>query len=176
MSAHLSHLWAGWRSAYISAVTEPDDVSLLPDDSGSLFERILRRPDDEAFIVHRGPTCAVLLNAYPYNNGHLLVLPNRAVPELEDLTAEELAEMATLTRDAVIALKAAYRCDGVNVGMNLGRASGAGVPDHLHTHVLPRWSGDTNFVTAVALTRVLPEPLDETWRKVRAAWPTASAR
>jgi len=167
----LSHLWAGWRSEYISAVTTPEDRSLKPDETGSLFERILAMADDEAFVVHRGETCAVLLNAYPYNNGHLLVLPQRAVPELEDLTPAELAEMGTLCRDGVVALKAAYRCEGVNVGMNLGSASGAGVPDHLHAHVLPRWSGDTNFVTAVALTRVLPEPLDETWRKVRAAWP-----
>lgn len=170
-SPSLDHLWAGWRHAYITAVSEPDDTSLEPDDTGSLFERILRRPDDEAFVVHRGPTCAVLLNAYPYTSGHMLVLPNRAAAELEDLTPEELAEMATLTRDAVVALKTAYRCEGVNVGTNLGRAAGAGVPTHLHTHVLPRWEGDSNFMTSVALTRVLPEPLDVTWRKLVDAWP-----
>jgi ATP adenylyltransferase len=167
----LDHLWAGWRHAYITAVSEPDDTSLDPDESGSLFERILRRPDDEAFVVHRGATCAVLLNAYPYTSGHMLVLPNRAAAELEDLTGEELAEMAALTRDAVVALKAAYRCEGVNVGTNLGSAAGAGVPSHLHTHVLPRWAGDSNFMTSVALTRVLPEPLDATWRKLVEAWP-----
>jgi ATP adenylyltransferase len=167
----LDHLWAGWRHSYITAVSEPDDTSLEPDETGSLFERILRRPDDEAFVVHRGPTCAVLLNAYPYTCGHMLVLPNRAVPDLEQLTPEELVEMAELTRDAVKALKAAYRCEGVNVGTNLGRAGGAGVPSHLHTHVLPRWEGDSNFMTAVALTRVLPEPLDVTWRKLHDAWP-----
>jgi ATP adenylyltransferase len=170
-SPSLDHLWAGWRHAYINAVSEPDDTSLEPDHTGSLFERILRRPDDEAFVVHRGPTCSVLLNAYPYTSGHLLVMPNRAVAELEQLTAEELSEMATLTRDAVVALKAAYRCEGVNVGTNLGRAAGAGVPTHLHTHVLPRWEGDSNFMTSVALTRVLPEPLDVTWRKLVDAWP-----
>lgn len=167
----LDHLWAGWRHAYINAVSEPDDTSLDPDETGSLFERILRRPDDEAFVVHRGPTCSVLLNAYPYTSGHVLVLPNRAVAELEQLTADELTEMAALTRDAVVALKAAYRCEGVNVGTNLGRAAGAGVPTHLHTHVLPRWEGDSNFMTSVALTRVLPEPLDVTWRKLVDAWP-----
>ena len=85
---------------------------------------------------------------------------------------EELEEMAHLSRDAVIALKSAYRCDGVNVGLNLGRAAGAGVPDHLHTHVLPRWDADSNFMTSIALARVLPEPLDATLQKVRAAWPT----
>jgi ATP adenylyltransferase len=170
-SPALAHLWAGWRSTYIAAVSEPDDISLAPDADGSLFERILRLPDDEAFVVHRGPTCSVLLNAYPYTSGHVLVLPNRAVAELEDLDDAELAELARSTRDAVVAVKSAYRCDGVNVGMNLGRAGGAGVPDHLHAHVLPRWSGDTNFMTSVALTRVLPEPLDETWRRLTEVWP-----
>jgi diadenosine tetraphosphate (Ap4A) HIT family hydrolase len=171
-SPALDHLWAGGRHAYITAVSEPDDVSLEPDETGSLFERILRRPDDEAFVVHRGPTCSVLLNAYPYTSGHMLVLPNRAVAELEELSPEELTEMAVLTRDAVAALKVAYRCEGVNVGTNLGRAAGAGVPTHLHTHVLPRWEGDSNFMTSVALTRVLPEPLDVTWRKLADAWPS----
>lgn len=170
-SPALGHLWAGWRSAYIDAVSEPEDTSLEPDDTGSLFERILRLPDDEAFVVYRGVTCSVLLNAYPYTSGHLLVLPNRAVPALEDLGVDELTELAVLTRDAVAALKAAYRCEGVNVGTNLGKAAGAGVPDHLHTHVLPRWAGDSNFMTSVALTRVLPEPLDVTWRKLVEAWP-----
>ncbi len=167
----LDHLWAGWRHAYITAVSEPTDTSLEPDDTGSLFERILRRPDDEAFVVHRGTSCSVLLNAYPYTSGHMLVLPNRAVADLEDLTPDELGEMATLTRDATVALKRAYRCEGVNIGTNLGQAAGAGVPTHLHTHVLPRWAGDSNFMTSVALTRVLPEPLDVTWRKLAEAWP-----
>jgi len=168
----MDHLWAGWRHAYITAVSEPDDTSLDPDETGSLFERILRRPDEEAFVVHRGAACSVLLNAFPYTSGHMLVLPNRAVAEMEDLTAEELTGMAELTRDAVVALKAAYRCEGVNVGTNLGKAAGAGVPSHLHTHVLPRWEGDSNFMTSVAMTRVLPEPLDVTWRKLHDAWPT----
>jgi len=168
----MDHLWAGWRHAYISAVSEPADTSLEPDRTGSLFERILRRADDEAFVVHRGTNCSVLLNAYPYTSGHMLVLPNRAVAELEELTAAELNEMAELTRDAVVALKAAYRCEGVNIGANLGRAAGAGVPTHLHTHVLPRWEGDSNFMTSVALTRVLPEPLDVTWQRLTEAWPS----
>jgi ATP adenylyltransferase len=167
----LDHLWAGWRHAYITAVSAPDDTSLDPDETGSLFERILRLPDDEAFVVHRGPTCAVLLNAYPYTSGHMLVLPHRAVAELEELTDVEMTEMAVLTRDAVVALKAEYGCGGVNIGTNLGRAAGAGVPTHLHTHVLPRWEGDSNFMTSVALTRILPEPLDVTWRRLVDAWP-----
>ena len=102
------------------------------------------------------------------------MVPNRAVAEFEQLDAAELHELADLTRDAVVALKEAFRCEGVNVGTNLGAAAGAGVPSHLHTHVLPRWSGDTNFMTSVALTRVLPEPLDVTWRRVRDAWPAGT--
>ena len=167
----LDHLWAGWRHSYINAVND-DDAILAPDRSGSLFERILRLSDEAGMIVHRGATCSVLLNAYPYTNGHLLVLPNRAVADYEGLTEQELGEMARLQRDAVLALKRAYRCDGVNVGLNLGRAAGAGVPDHVHAHVLPRWDADSNFMTAVANTRVLPEPLDETWRRVRTNWPS----
>lgn len=169
----LDHLWAGWRSTYITAVTE-DDAQLSPDATGSLFERILGSglPDDEAYVVHRGDTCSVLLNAYPYTNGHLLVLPNRAEPDLEGLTPAEQVELWQLVSDGVVALKAAYRCEGVNLGMNLGRAGGAGVPDHLHVHVLPRWEGDTNFMTSVAETRVLPESLGDCWAKLRAAWPS----
>lgn len=170
-SPRLDHLWAGWRLSYITAVTQPEDTSLDPDENGSLFERVLALSDDEGMIVFRGATCSVLLNAYPYTSGHLLVVPNRAVADLEDLDDEELEEMSHLSRDAVVALKGAYRCDGVNVGLNLGRAAGAGVPDHLHTHVLPRWDADSNFITAVALARVLPEPLDATLEKIRTHWP-----
>jgi len=168
----LDQIWAGWRLSYITSVTRPEDTSLDPDEQGSLFERILSLSDDDGMIVHRGASCSVVLNAYPYTSGHLLVVPNRAVAELESLSEEELGEMALLSRDCVLALKQAYRCDGVNVGMNLGRAAGAGVPDHLHTHVLPRWDADSNFMTSVALARVLPEPLDATLEKVRAAWPS----
>jgi len=170
-SPRLDHLWAGWRLSYITAVTQPDDTSLDPDENGSLFERVLALSDDEGMVVFRGAKCSVLLNAYPYTSGHLLVVPNRAVAELEDLTDDELEEISHLSRDAVVALKSAYRCDGVNVGLNLGRAAGAGVPDHLHTHVLPRWDADSNFMTAVALARVLPEPLDATLQKIRTSWP-----
>jgi len=168
----LDHLWAGWRHSYVESVTSGADMSLEPNEQGSLFERVLALSDEAGFVVFRGDTCSVLLNAYPYTSGHLLIVPNRAVAELEDLNDDELVEMAHHSRDAVVALKVAYQCDGVNLGLNLGRAAGAGVPSHLHTHVLPRWNADSNFMTSIALTRVLPEPLDETWRKVRAVWPT----
>jgi ATP adenylyltransferase len=170
----LEHLWSGWRSPYVGGVIE-DRVAdgPAPEVGGSLFERILGSglPDEETMVVHRGATCAVLMNIYPYTNGHVMVMPQRAVADLEDLTPEEQAELWTLVRDATVALKAAFRCEGLNVGANLGSAGGAGVPDHLHIHVLPRWQGDTNFMTATANTRVLPVSLQESWQRLRAAWP-----
>lgn len=165
----LDHLWAGWRSVYIAAVTD-DPAPLRPDEQGSLFERILALPDEEGLVVHRGQRCSVVLNAYPYTNGHCLVLPNRATADLDGLDEDEHAELWRLVRHAVAVLRAAYGCDGVNVGLNLGAAAGAGVPDHLHVHVLPRWGGDTNFMTAVADARVLPEPLTSSWQRLRDAW------
>jgi diadenosine tetraphosphate (Ap4A) HIT family hydrolase len=161
--------WAGWRHEYIDAAIAQDGT----EGEGSLFERILGSglPDEEAYVVARGPVVSALLNAYPYNSGHLLVMPNRAVPGLDDMTEDEEAALWRTVRQGVTAITAAYAPEGVNVGLNLGRAAGAGVPDHLHVHCLPRWSGDTNFMTAVAETRVLPEPLDVTWRRLRDAWP-----
>ena len=128
-------------------------------------------PDAETHIVWRGEHCFAILNAFPYTNGHLLVMPYREVGELDDLTPGEHAELWAGVTDAVAALRAAYRPDGVNSGMNLGRPAGAGVPSHLHVHVLPRWNGDTNFMTAVADVRVMPESLPDSAAKVRAAWP-----
>lgn len=169
----LERLWAGWRLAYI----EDADAS-APSAEGSLFERILalEESDDRTYVVWRGTHCFAILNAYPYASGHMLLMPYRAVAELEDLTEDEARELWLGVRQAVVALKAAYRCEGVNVGLNLGRAAGAGVPDHLHVHVLPRWAGDTNFITSVAEARVLPEALDASWEKLRTAWPKHEGR
>jgi ATP adenylyltransferase len=168
----LEQLWAGWRAEYLRRITE-DDRTIRPDGQGSLFERILSLSDEEGLVVHRGAGVATLLNAYPYANGHLLVLPARAAADLVELDDDVSRALWAEQCAAVEALRAAYSCAGVNVGMNLGRAAGAGVPDHLHVHVVPRWEGDTNFMTAVAGARVLPEPLDLTWRRVRDAWPGA---
>jgi ATP adenylyltransferase len=165
----LDRWWAGWRHEYINAAFAQD----LEEGEGSLFERLLGADvaDREAYVVRRGPVVSAILNAYPYNSGHLLVLPNRAVPKLGGLTDEEELELWRTVRRGVAAIEAAYSPEGVNVGLNLGRAAGAGVPDHLHVHCLPRWAGDTNFMTAVAETRVLPEPLDVTWQRLTDAWP-----
>lgn len=187
----LQRLWAGWRSAYLDTI-EPAMPGSVPPDSRptgtpppppppgaavepgrSLFESILGSglPDEETFIVWRGPRCFALLNLYPYTSGHVLVLPNRAVQDLEALDEDTSDELWRTVRRAVAAVKTAYQPDGINVGANLGRAAGAGVPDHLHVHVLPRWSGDTNFTTTIAELRVVPEPLPVTWSKITQAWP-----
>jgi len=173
------HLWAGWRSDYVTSVSDtfgPPEESAEPDGGdppeNCVFCRILADADaDERYVVHRGPHTAVILNAYPYASGHLLVLPTRHLRRLGDLDAAESAELWTTTLDAAAALQRAYSPDGLNLGANLGRAAGAGLPDHLHLHAVPRWVGDTNFMTAVASVRVLPEALAESWRRIVAAWP-----
>ena len=169
----LARLWAGWRTAYIQRISD-DAAEIRPDGSGrSLFERIYASdlPEEDTHILWRGHSCFAVLNAFPYGSGHLMVLPQRAVPDLGDLTEAESTELWAGVQTAVAAIRAAYQPDGVNVGINLGAGAGAGVPDHLHVHCLPRWSGDTNFMTTVGETRVLPEPLSVSWRKLRDAWP-----
>jgi diadenosine tetraphosphate (Ap4A) HIT family hydrolase len=165
----LERMWSGWRSSYVSSVGTVDDAG-----EGSVFTRILTSglSDDEANIVHRGPTCFAILNAYPYGTGHLLVLPYRELADLEELTADETSELWATVTDAVRAVKTAYHPEGVNVGVNLGAPAGGSVSDHLHVHVVPRWTGDANFMTAIANTRTLPEPLAETATKIRIAWPS----
>ncbi len=164
----LERLWAGWRTTYVqSAAATPESESRSP------FVAILAsgRPDTETHIVWRGEECFAILNAFPYTNGHLMVMPYRDVGELDGLTPDEHRELWAGVTQAVAAIRAAYRPDGINLGMNLGRAAGAGVPTHLHVHVLPRWNGDTNFMTSVAEVRVLPETLSSSAARIRAAWP-----
>ena len=117
-------------------------------------------------IVARGRLSFVILNLYPYNNGHLMVVPNRHVPNLASMRGDELAELMQFTRRAEMVLNEAYKPQGINVGINLGRPAGAGVADHLHVHLVPRWSGDTNFMTVVGNVRVVPEALDATKAKL----------
>jgi ATP adenylyltransferase len=124
--------------------------------------------------VHRARSCFAILNAFPYSIGHVLVLPYREIAELEQLDVEEAAELWSTVTDAVRAVKAAYAPEGVNVGINLGRPAGGSVSQHLHVHVVPRWTGDANFMTATANTRTLPEALPDTATKLRAAWPAAT--
>lgn len=134
---------------------------------GCVFCDALARDATAALLLFRGERCFVILNLYPYNNGHLMVVPNRHIPTLVSATSEELAEMMELTRRAEVALNQAYHPQGINIGINLGRAAGAGVLDHLHIHVVPRWAGDTNFMSVVGNVRVLPEELEQTAARLR---------
>lgn len=172
----LDHLWATWRSAYVSKIADTRALP-SPEDAGgrSLFERILAGADEEgdeaAGIVHRGSTCFVLLNLFPYTSGHLMVLPKRAVSDLDELGDEEHVELWSTVRDAVAALRRAFSCEAVNVGLNLGAAAGGSQSDHIHVHCVPRWQGDANFIGVTAETRVLPISLAEAGAMLRAVWP-----
>jgi ATP adenylyltransferase len=134
--------------------------------SGCLFCHT-NEPGRDALILHRGRTCYVILNLYPYNNGHLMIVPNRHLASLEATSADEREELMALTRYAEIALMEAYTPQGINIGINLGRPAGAGVLDHLHVHAVPRWNGDTNFMTVIGDTRVLPEDLQATKKRLQ---------
>ncbi len=168
----LPRLWAGWRSEFVEAAATPPSPTSRDD---CVFDAILESglPDTETHILwrHPGGLAFAILNAYPYTNGHLMVMPTRHVADLENVTAEEAAAIWSGLAGAVRAIKAAYRPDGLNLGANLGRAAGAGVPGHFHLHALPRWNGDTNFMTSVAETRVLPEALSASASRLREAWP-----
>ncbi len=149
----MDRLWAPWRLSYVTAASTPVSECVFCD-------AYTGRRDD--LLLLRGQHCFVILNLYPYNNGHLMVVPNRHVSALEALEPDEQIEMMTLARWSEMALNEAYRPHGINVGINLGKAAGAGIENHLHVHFVPRWSGDTNFMTAVGETRVLPEELAAT--------------
>ena len=163
----LDRLWAGWRSEYIEGATGGG----ADDGAGCVMCR-LADPDqsmEEGHVLWRGLLVAAALNAYPYTSGHLMVMPRRHVGELEDLEQAEATELWAGVTTAVGAVKRAYRPEGLNVGINLGRAAGAGIPGHLHVHVLPRWAGDSNFMTSVAEARVMPETLSRSAQRLRAA-------
>ena len=155
-------LWAPDRLTYVKA--DKGD--------GCPFCSIPSLDDAEALLVHRGATCYVVLNLYPYNPGHLMVVPYRHVAGYEELTPAEVAEVGALTQDALRALRSASGAHGFNVGLNLGVVAGAGIAQHLHQHVVPRWGGDANFMPIVGQTRVLPQLLGETREMLAAAWPS----
>ena len=159
-------LWAGWRASYIETI----DIAPRPD--GCLFCGLLELPDADAFILERSEHCFAVMNAYPYTSGHVMVVPMRHVASITDLDATEAAALMGGTQRATSAVDRVYGPEGINIGANIGRAAGAGIPGHVHMHVLPRWNGDTNFMTAVAETRVLPESLRHSYDKLQAAWTT----
>jgi ATP adenylyltransferase len=157
----MDRLWSPWRLAYVTGASTPSPSGCIFCDAAAGTEA------SESLVLVRAPLAYVILNLYPYNNGHLMVVPNRHVASLAGATAEELAALMQLTRDAEIALAEVYQPQGINVGINIGRAAGAGIVDHVHIHLVPRWIGDTNFMMAVGETRVLPELLDQTAVRLR---------
>ena len=187
----VERLWAGWRIPAMmtdreaAAAGVADSSGTIPgtvpgagtgpdDDSGrTLFEAILGSglPDDKTHIVHRGERVFAILNRYPYSTGHLLILPYRPIADLEGLDLDERRELWDTVHDAVAAVNAAFSPHGVNIGANLGEGAGPSVHDHVHIHVLPRWRSDTNFMTAVADVRVLPQTLQDCWERLTAVWP-----
>jgi len=148
-------------------------VTRSEDTPGCVFCIARTIGEGKQLIVHDGKLAYVILNKFPYNAGHLMVVPHRHVATMAGLEDSELTEMAKLTQLSERVLTEAYSPQGINVGMNLGRPAGAGIVDHLHIHLVPRWNGDTNFMTTVAETRVLPEDLPSSWQRVRAAWPAS---
>ena len=155
----MDHLWTPWRSTYITSSRK---------ESGCIFCNAATSVDDESnLVVERGEHCFVILNRFPYTSGHLMIAPYAHISRLNDATQESIDEMMRLLRRAETALEQAYRSEGINLGMNLGRAAGAGIAEHIHMHMLPRWTGDANFMTSVANTRVIPESLDQTYAKLR---------
>jgi ATP adenylyltransferase len=157
-------LWAPWRLEYIRQADELD---------GCVFCLAAKGPDEETLVVHRGGSAFVLLNRFPYASGHVMVAPFRHVGEFGKLDDVEALEAHRLAAQAMTALAAVYSPEGHNVGWNLGRIAGAGIVDHVHLHLVPRWAGDTNFMPVLADVKVLPEHLAETREKLAAAWPSA---
>ena len=160
----MEQLHAPWRIDYILAPKEPS-----PD--GSLFSKIAQSDqDEENLVIHRAKTCFALLNRYPYNGGHAMVVPYKQAADLHELTDGELAGLMQLTRHCQAIISTVMNPDGFNIGLNLGRVAGAGIIKHLHMHVVPRWNGDTNFMPVLANTSVVPEALKETAAKLREAF------
>lgn len=159
----MDYLWSPWRYRYL--------VDPKPPEAGCVFCRIAASANDrENLVVHRGARTFVVLNRFPYTSGHLMVLPYQHAGDLSAIDDSTAVEMMLMTRTATRHIQAIYKPEGVNLGMNLGEAAGAGVAAHIHMHVLPRWFGDANFMTTVAETRILPEELDVTWSRLSAAF------
>lgn len=155
-------LWSPWRMEYLERDKRLTDTCVFCD-------AIQDTHDRANLVLHRDESCFVIFNRYPYNNGHLLVVPNRHVGDLDDLTSDESANVMHVARYGVRLLRGALRPDAVNVGMNLGSAAGAGILDHVHLHIVPRWEGDTSYMTVLSETRVIAEVLSETFDRLKAA-------
>ena len=153
----MEHIWAPWRMRYIE-LSKPE---------GCIFcDKIKENRDGENYILYRGRTNFIILNSYPYNPGHLMVVPERHVGDVMSLTPEEMEEHSRLVGMSIEILKSELQPNGFNLGMNIGKVGGAGVEGHIHTHIVPRWNGDTNFMSVMADIRVVPEALAETYKKL----------
>lgn len=157
-------LWAPWRMKYIESASGGEDETCF------LCENPRMEDSEANLILHRGKLCFVIMNLYPYNNGHLMIAPYRHIGDYLEMSRDELSEINDLTRLCVQALEATMRPHGYNIGINLGRVAGAGVEDHIHLHIVPRWNGDTNFMPVIAETKVVSESLHEGWRRLRKAF------
>jgi ATP adenylyltransferase len=157
----MEHLWAPWRNSYLQR-DEQQNKNLE-----NLFQHIGMSSDDEKhFVIHRSRACYALLNRYPYNTGHTLVVPYRPVSDLAELSDDEMGDLWKTVQKITDVLKTSFKPDGFNIGINIGRASGAGIPQHLHIHVVPRWEGDANFMTSTANTRIHPNELKTIFDKM----------
>ncbi len=177
----MKQMWSPWRSVHINQVTgnqvkdnqiagkpEPDSTDNQTSDAPSVFSRLARQnKDKENLILWRGASVFVIMNLYPYNSGHLLIVPYREIAQYEELTNEEMNEIAQTINLCIRSVKEVLKPEGINVGMNLGKAAGAGIPDHLHVHIVPRWNGDTNFMPTIAEIKVIPESIHDTYNKLR---------
>ncbi len=159
----LRRLWAPWRMKYIQSLPENDENECI------FCTKPAEPCDTRNCIIHRGETCFVILNIYPYNNGHLMVVPYRHTADLSELGEDEKLEMMNMIDVVIRAMKRTMHPDGFNVGMNLGRSAGAGIDEHLHMHIVPRWNGDTNFMPVIGETKVISEALEDTAAKMAKA-------
>ena len=163
----MKQLWTPWRIEYILGPKPDECVFCIPEDESEDMERL---------ILFRGESCFVIMNKYPYNNGHIMVCPYRHVMNLEDLTTEESGEIMGLLKKCAAILKRHFKCEGINVGLNQGQAAGAGVREHLHFHLVPRWNGDSSFLAVMDETRTIPQYLRDTWKGLRPYFEETGAR
>ncbi len=159
----MDRLWAPWRSKYVASTAQKKNEACI-------FCEAIKLSDEKSYVVFKGKKNFIILNAFPYNPGHIMIAPYRHVGTLEALDAEESAEIMELVKLSLRVLRRVYNPDGFNVGINIGKAAGAGVESHVHIHVVPRWNGDANFMPVIADTKVLPESLDDTYKKVKEAF------
>ena len=162
-SSGFEKLWAPWRMKYINGIDDGNPGECI------FCEKPKESDDKKNFIVYRGSKCFVILNIFPYNNGHLMVVPYKHTAEINDLDSETALELMNTVNIVVEAMKKTMRPDGFNVGMNLGRTAGAGIAEHIHMHIVPRWNGDTNFMPVIGGTKVISESLEDNYKKLRVA-------